>query len=457
MAVSATPTWKSLSLFAITWPILVDTLLRMMLGTSDVFMLSRLSDGTAAAVGLANELIGFCIAMFGFVGIGTSVAITQYLGANRPDVASRVSGLAVTMNLLFGGLVSLVLAVFGGPLLSLMKLDAAFRADATTYLVIIASFLWLEALSSSVSSVIRAHGRTREVMFVTLGVNVLNVVGNYLLIFGSFGFPELGVAGAAISTSASRLVGLVVLFVLMYRLIPRSPRWRDYLSFERTYARQVLRIGVPAAGEHLVWQAQHMMVLSFINVLGIQALSTHVYVYNISMYFLALSFAMGVGTEIIVGHMVGAGEVKAAYRRLIRSLRISIAVTAAVVGIAALFRHQLLGLFTDDPGIIAVGAGILLLSVVLEPGRTFNLVVINSLRAAGDARFPVLIGAVVMWGVCVPLAYLLGIRLGYGLLGIWVAFAVDEWLRGLLMLLRWRSRAWERKSLVQHPPAGSTA
>ena len=106
-------------------------------------------------------------------------------------------------------------------------------------------------------------------------------------------------------------------------------------------------------------------------------------------------------------------------------------------------------MFTKDPEIIAVGASIFLLSIVLEPGRTFNIVIINSLRAAGDARFPVLMGVLSMWGVSVPLAYVLGVHFGIGLFGVWIAFAVDEWLRGVIMLLRWRSRAWEKKALVK--------
>lgn len=140
---------------------------------------------------------------------------------------------------------------------------------------------------------------------------------------------------------------------------------------------------------------------------------------------------------------------KAAYMRLMKSVRISFLLTLAIVGTASLFRHDLIGLFTEDPAIIATGASIFLLSIVLEPGRTFNMVIINSLRATGDARFPVLMGVCSMWGVSVPLAYLLGVHLEIGLLGIWIAFAVDEWLRGLIMLLRWKSRVWEKKALVK--------
>jgi putative MATE family efflux protein len=443
------PSWKKLSLFAVTWPIFIDSVLRMMLGTADVLMLSRISDQVTGAIGLANEIIMFCILMFGFVGIGTSVAITQYLGAGRKEEASRISALAITVNLAIGLLISGLLLGFGDNLMILMNLPAEQVQIANPYLKLISAFIWIEALSYAISSVIRANGQTRDVMYVTLGVNVIHVVGNYLLIFGTFGFPEWGVFGAAVSTVVSRFIGLLVLLVILYRRIPVKINLKDYVTFNPVYLKQILGIGLPAAGEHLSWQSQHMMIVSFINMIGSAALSAHIYVMNVTNYYMALAMAIGAGTEIIVGHMVGAGEMSAAYRRLLRSLRVSFLVTAIVVSIAAIFRNDLMSLFTTNSNIIAMGSAILLLSIILEPGRTFNLVVINSLRAAGDARFPVLIGMVSMWGVAVPLAYWLAIHLQMGLLGVWLAFTVDEWLRGLLMLLRWRSRAWERKVLIQ--------
>ncbi|WP_082927046.1 MATE family efflux transporter [Paenibacillus tuaregi] len=451
------PSWKKLSLFAVTWPIFIDSVLRMMLGTVDVFMLSRISDKTTGAVGLANEIIFFCILMFGFVGIGTSVAVSQYIGAGREKEASRISALAITINLIFGIIVSIVLVSFGEPLLTLMNLSPEQIGIASHYLKIIGGFIWIEALSYAVSSVIRSSGHTKSVMFVTLGVNVIHMTGNYLLIFGNLGFPQWGVTGAAISTVVSRLLGIVVLFVILYRRIPAPIRRKDYVTWNGSYVKQIMSVGLPAAGEHLSWQSQYLMIMSFVNMIGLTALNTHVYVMNVSNYFMALAMAIGAGTEIIVGQMVGAGEMKAAYQRLMKSVRISFVLTLVIVGTAAIFRHEMIGMFTKDPDIIAAGAGIFLLSIVLEPGRTFNIVIINSLRAAGDARFPVLMGVLSMWGVSVPLAYFLGVHLEIGLLGVWIAFAVDEWLRGIIMLLRWRSRAWEKKALVKPVSTVETA
>jgi Na+-driven multidrug efflux pump len=166
------------------------------------------------------------------------------------------------------------------------------------------------------------------------------------------------------------------------------------------------------------------------------------------MYIMLFGISIGHGTEIMVGQLVGARKIKEAYTQLLKSLKLGLLITVGVVLTFSVFRESLLGIFTDDPSIIQVGASILLFGIILEPGRTFNVVIINSLRATGDAQFPVFIGILSMWGISVPLSYFLGIYSGLGLLGIYMAFAVDEWVRGILMYFRWKSRAWETKALI---------
>jgi Na+-driven multidrug efflux pump len=124
-----------------------------------------------------------------------------------------------------------------------------------------------------------------------------------------------------------------------------------------------------------------------------------------------------------------------------------------MAGVASLFAKPLLSIFTDNPEIIKEGTLLLYLTLLLEPGRSFNLVIISSLRAAGDVKFPVVMGVISMWGVSVTLAYLLGIVFELGLAGIWIAFIADEWLRGLFMLARWRKRKWQNKYMVRNAEA----
>ena len=168
------------------------------------------------------------------------------------------------------------------------------------------------------------------------------------------------------------------------------------------------------------------------------------------LFILLFGLSIGLGTEILIGHLVGAGKFETAYRQLLHSLKLGLLVTAVVVVPMAFGGgHLVMSWFSDDPDIVAMATQLFFISLILEPGRTFNIVVINSLRATGDARFPLMMALISMWGLAIPLGWYLGLHLGWGLVGIWLAFAADEWTRGLSMYWRWKSRRWEKKVLVR--------
>ena len=157
--------------------------------------------------------------------------------------------------------------------------------------------------------------------------------------------------------------------------------------------------------------------------------------------------SISIGNEIMVGHLVGAKRFEDAFNRGVKSLKMGFYVTIGVVIAFWLLRDPILNNITDDQGIIELLLPLFLLSVFLEPGRTINIVMVNALRASGDARFPLCTAIIFMWGVAIPLGYFLGIKMEMGLLGIWLGFFADEWLRGLTNAWRWRSRKWQSKRL----------
>jgi Na+-driven multidrug efflux pump len=176
--------------------------------------------------------------------------------------------------------------------------------------------------------------------------------------------------------------------------------------------------------------------------LGSSALATQAYVLQVNYIVLLASLAIGLSVEIIVGHMIGGRELKRADRMVRRALALGMTLGFLFAAASAVFGKALLGIFTNDTEILAVGTMLLWCNVILEPGRSFNLIVINALRAAGDTQFPVVAGAGSMLVVLAGGSWLLCSYFGLGLIGVWIAYAADEWLRGLLMWWRWRPHAW---------------
>ncbi len=435
---------SQLSLFAMTWPIFVEQLAHILPGIVDVFMVSHLGDAAVAGLAVANQIVSFCIILFSFVGIGSAVVLTHYLGGGDQAGAERVAASAVGINFWLGAVVSVSIWVFSADLLRLMHLPPELMPYAQPFLALMGGTLFLESLNISFGAVMRAHGHTREAMVVAIGMNILNLALNVVLIFGLLGFPKMGVIGAALSTVISRAVACVAMGWLMRRRLKLTFRPTWLITMSRDALGRILHIGVPAASENLCWHASFMVITYFVGQMGVASLATFSYAMQLSMIMMMLGISIGISTEIMIGHMIGAGQFDDAYRQLLRSLRVGLVVTIVLTILVVLFATPLFGMFSNDPAIIASGAVLLRLSLLLEPGRTFNLVVINSLRATGDARFPVLMGMCSMWGVAVPLAWFLGLHLGWGLMGVWIAFACDEWLRGLTMYARWKSRVWEK-------------
>ncbi|WP_409421558.1 MATE family efflux transporter [Pseudaeromonas sp. ZJS20] len=444
------------SLFQLTWPLFIDLAFHFLTGALNTFMVGHVSYQAVAALAVGNQILDLCITLFNFIGIGCSVVIAQYLGSGNRRMAREVVHTAIGFNLMSGALVMLAVLLGADSLLRLMNMPANLMQDGHTYLTIIGLLMVPEAVSLCLAASLRAHGHTREAMYVTLVANFITFVGNALLLFGWFGLPQMGVAGVAWSTIVGRLVAVALLIYLLQARTGIRLHPLRFFHWSRAALGKVLHIGLPAAGENFSWMLQFMVVTSFVALLGDKALATQSFFFQICLFLMLFGLSIGLGTEILIGHLVGAGKFDQAYHQLLRSLKLGLMVSAVVVVPAAFGGgHFLMSLFTDDQEIVAMATQLFFISMLLEPGRTFNIVVINSLRATGDARFPLMMAILSMWGLAIPLAWFLGLHLGWGLVGIWLAFAADEWTRGLAMYWRWKSRRWEKKVLVSALAEGS--
>jgi putative MATE family efflux protein len=435
-------------LLRLAWPIFLEFLLFMLMGTADTLMLSGVSDDAVSAVGVVNQYIFISILIMEVVSNGASIVVAQYIGAQRFQEAARISALSITLNLLLGLSVSAGLLLFGNTLLDRMNLQGPVLTLARTYMGIAGGFLFVQALINAFSSLLRTYGFTKQSMYITLGMNVFHVIGNSLLIFGNLGFPRLEVAGAAISTVVSRSVALVICIWVFYRAVETRMALRDYVTFSREYISKILKVGIPSAIEQVTYQSCQIVFLYYVSFLGSAAIASRQYAMSISQYIFLFSLAVGIGTSIIVGRQVGAGRMEDAYRQVLVSLRWAVALTVVVEVVAILLREPLVGLFTDNPDIIQVTSQVIVLGLLLETGRALNLVFVYSLRATGDVTFTVYMGFFSMVCLSLSLGYFFVFQLHLGLAGVWLAVAADEWTRGIIFWFRWRSRAWEKKSLV---------
>ena len=296
----------------LTAPIFIETLLIMLLGAVDTVMLSQYSDNTVAAVGVVNQLLNLVFLIFGVTTAGTSVLCSQYLGAGQSKNMLQVLGLSILFNAAVGIVCSAALYWGANRMLSLMELRPELIHDGLSYMRIVGGGAFLQAVSLTLSAVLRSANKAYYPMMVTLIINILNIFGNYALIFGKFGFPQLGAEGAAISTTFSRSVAMLLLFFLLFRKLVRKIPFAYFRPFPMDKFKNLMSIGLPSAGEQISYSLSQVVITYFINMLGNEALTARTYAMNIIMFTYLFSMALGQGGGICIGHLIGERKNRAA-------------------------------------------------------------------------------------------------------------------------------------------------
>jgi putative MATE family efflux protein len=431
-------------LWPLAWPLFTELLLGIAVGVAGTLLAARLSDASGAAFALAQHVAGTLFILFRIVGAGVGVAVTQALGAGRRDRADAVARAVLGASTWIGGLSCAIALLAAQPLLHLMQAPAAVLPLAAPLLAALAPALLLDAWNASMAAVMRAHLRARDTLAVMLAMHATHLALALPLMAGVGGWGGLGLPGFAVALLAARLLALGLHLWLWRVRLALQPRAADWWRLPRAELSAVARIGLPGAAENIAYRLAFMASVAVAGSLGAAALAAHAYAQQVVMLTLLFGLATGLSAEVVVGHLVGAGRLHEAHRLVRRALVRGLAVSVVVAATVALAGPWLARGFTQDPAIAASVVTLLWWTVLLEPGRTFNLVVINALRAAGDARYPVVAGAASMAVVLAGGSWLLAsdAGLGWGLPGLWIAYAADEWLRGLLMWRRWARHGW---------------
>lgn len=430
-----------MNIVALTWPIFLEILLRSMLNTSDVFMLSSYSDKAVSAVGVIGQISFLLIVISMMISTASGILIAQYNGASRYDDATKTGVASVYLALVFGVILGLTSFFCADLVTQLFGLEPEVAKFGYDYLVITGSLTISVTLGLVFSTILRSHGYSKSPMLVNLITGLINVVGNYCALYQPFGLPVYGVEGVAIATVFSQFVSAIILWFLIRHKKIDLPM-KQCFSIPITFYKRILSIGVMNAGEILSYNLAQMVIVYFVVQMGTASLTAYTYAQNIARLSFAFSLSLGQASQIQTSYFVGKGWISSILTRVQKYFIVGFIVSTTITLIVYLFRYEIVNLFTTDPEVMMLTTGLLAGSILLEAGRVFNLVFISALKGAGDIVFPVKMGIASMWGVSVVLAYLLGIHFAFGVIGAWLAIAADEWTRGIIMLFRWRSKKW---------------
>ena len=422
-------------------PFFVEMLLTNSMGTVNTLVLSHYSDEAVASVGAANQLMGMIFTFYTVISTGASIFISHRLGAKQKEAASDAAFTSIFCGLTLSLVVGTVLSLFAHRLMEMMQLSGQVLEDAAVYFRICISFSFFQALISSISAIFRSYGLPKIAVWVSLFMNFLNAVLNVIVIFRPFETPLHGVSGIAITNVVSRGAAFVLIVVCLLRSSLELNFRKKNLKTLKCIG-NILHIGLPGGISSLSYSTSQVVSTSILAVLGTAAISTKIYLSTIFFYVYVIGMSLGMATSLIIGWMTGAGEYDKAYRLNMQNLRIAVLLNAAGSTLIFLFGGPLMGLFTDSAEIMALARPILFIDIFVEIGRAFNHIEDNSLRGAGDVIFSMIVSIISCWTMSILFSYILGIRLGLGLTGCWIAFMMDELFRGITFFFRWRSRRW---------------
>ena len=436
------------NLISLIIPIFFELLLVTIVGNIDTIMLGYYSNEAVGAIGGITQLLNIQNVIFSFINMATAILTAQFLGAKDYKRVKQVISVSLVLNVLLGLILGGIYLFFWESLLQKINLPGELIGIGKYYFQMVGGLCILQGIILSCGAILKSHGRPTETLIINVGVNILNIIGNAFFIFGWLGMPVLGPTGVGISTVISRGIGCVAAFYMMCRYCNFTFKKKYIKPFPFKIVKNILSIGFPTAGEHLAWNVGQLMIVAMVNTMGTTIIASRTYLMLISSFTMTLSIALGQGTAIQVGHLVGAGEIKEVYHKCLKSLKIALIFAFVTTSLVFLFRKPIMSIFTTNPDILKASLKIFPLMILLEMGRVFNIVIINSLHAAGDIKFPMFMGITCVFTVAVLFSYLFGISLGWGLAGIWLANAMDEWIRGLAMYFRWKSKKWQNKSFV---------
>ena len=435
-------------LLILAGPMFLELFLTTMVNNVDTLMLSHYDEFAVGAVGNANTIMFMMNILFNVIATATSVVVAQYLGAKEYDKMNMIYTLAIAVNLVIGIILSGAFCAANPLLMDFLHASEQMRPLSMLYIYIVGGGGFLMAVYMVMLQILRCNGYPKIGMYITLGINIVNIGGNYLFLYGPLSYLNMGVAGVAISTVASRAIAVIAVFIFFFVKKIGKISLRYLKPFPGNLLGKMIKIGLPTAGENLTYNLYQTTLLSFVNAMGNDSVNARAYCTTLIAFAMIFSNACAMSTQIITGHLVGAGKNEEAYKRVFKTLRTSMPITIALASINALLSRYTLQLFTENQNIIALGQMIMIVDIFVETGRCLNMTFVSSLKAAGAYVFPLIMGILCNWGLGLTTGYFVGVALGAGVAGIFAGTATDECIRGLIVMYYWYKKKWFGKSVV---------
>jgi len=426
--------------FSLALPVVLSSLLQRSVGIVDIFLVGGLGASAIAAVGMAQLMVFVVMSLSWGINIGVTVLVSQLWGADRKQEAAKAAYQAMLLVIAAAAVITVIGLMFGGKVAALLGADPVVQGILAEYTTILFSFILFTIALNVLSGIMHGTGDTKTPLYAVMLVNILHVVVAYPLIYGRFGFPALGVKGAAIAIAVSECLGAAFLLLRSmhkgYVVVTRH--------LEMRFTAMTVKLGYPIFIDRLLQNTGSLLFAKVILLYGTTVYAAH----QVGLAVEAFSFMPGYGIAVaaatLVGQNLGAGREQDARISAYEANRLAVLLMAAMGMVFFFFPYILLRAFTNDPDVIKYGILYMKIVAFAQVPLAITMVVGGALRGAGDTGF-IMFGTIAgMWFVRLPLAALLAVVVKAEIHYVWSVMIFDWLIRMSLLIWRYRKISWGR-------------
>ena len=428
-------------ILTLAWPTMLEQLMQTAVQYIDTIMVGSLGTAATAAVGstfTVNWLLGSSISA---LGVGFLAFIARACGAQDREGAKRAVSQAVLAVAVVGTLFTVLTLSLSGMVPVWMQVDENIRQQTAQYFFILYTPMLARAATIIFGTVLRAAGDTKTPMKVGVVVNIVNVVLNYLLIYGKFGFPQLGVAGAAIASAASFLVGGVYITVALWRHPMVSPKGQK-IRPDMEILRPCLKVALPNMLQRFGTSLGYVAFAAMINGLGEMSTAAHSIANTVESAFYIPGYGMQTAAATLAGNAYGAKDAKRMKELARMFIPIEIILMIFSGGALFMLAPALVGLFSKDAAVIALGVTVLRMVALSEPFYGFSIIIEGMMQGVGKTKAPFVYNIIGMWLVRIVGTWICTEHWGMGLVSAWACMIAHNMLLFVLFLICYLRGTW---------------
>lgn len=428
-------------------PIVVEQTFVMLLGVCNTMMAGHIGKEAVSAIGMVDSMNNLFIAFFAALSVGATVVVAQQIGQERYKAANETAKQAIVSGLLVSGVISLLLWSFRIPVINFLygSAEELVKANAKLYIEFTLITYPFIAISQIANGILRGAGDTKTPMYISMFMNVINIILGYILIYGvnSLYIPSFGIMGAAIAIAIARMIGTILIIIILFRgsKIIKIRKLFPF-KFDMKIQKSIFNIGIPAGMEQVIFNAGKLIVQIFIVTMGTASIAANAIGMSISQIINVPGNALCLAATALVGQYIGRNDIKGAKSTLMYLVKFT---TVCLVSIGMIFvpiAEWVASIYTNVPEVIRLTGLLIRSNSIALLAWAISFVLSSGLKGAGDTRYTMMTAFIGMWIFRIGLGYIIGIVFKVGILGIWIGMYVDWIVRGTLYLLRLRGNRW---------------